>query len=74
MKRGDGNKRKRKNPRRVYPVPGQVDPVKKQQNRDARTEANEDIKRDGEFAAGGRNDDLDEGESARLGQENTDLM
>ena len=61
-------------PRRVYPVPGQVDPVKKQQNRDAGTEANEDIKRDGEFAARRRNDDLDEGESARLGQENTDLM
>lgn len=43
-------------------------------NREAYREAEKDIETDPDLSAGSPNDDLDEGESARLGEDKTDLV
>lgn len=43
-------------------------------NIDAHDEALSDIEEDPDFSAGSPNDDLDEGETARLGEDKTDLV
>jgi len=40
----------------------------------AHEQAEKDIERDPDFSSHSRNDDLDEGESARLGENKTDLV
>ena len=50
-----------------HPLPGQISPEQKEQNINAHNEAEKDITGDAEFTAHNVNDDLDEGESARLG-------
>ena len=40
----------------------------------AHEEAEKDMEEDAEFTASSPNDDLDEGETARLGEEHTDLI
>lgn len=57
-----------------HPLPGEISREQKQQNINARTQAEEDMNSDAEFTAHSKNDDLDEGESARLGEQNTDLV
>jgi hypothetical protein len=57
-----------------YPLPGEISPKQRQQNINAHQQADKDISDDAELTAHNKNDDLDEGETARLGEENTDLV
>jgi len=54
-------------------LPGQTKPEQSRQNTNAHERAEKDMADDAEFVANNKNDDLDEGETARLG-ENTDLV
>jgi hypothetical protein len=57
-----------------YPLAGEISPKQKELNINARKEADKDMMEDADFTAHSKNDDLDEGETARLGEENTDLV
>jgi len=71
MKRNGKNKKdKNKKARHENPLPGEINAEQKKQNRLAAEEANKDINKDPEFTAHSKNDDLDEGEAARLGEKN----
>ena len=77
MKRDKKNKetgKRNKKPHHEYPLPGEISPEQKQKNANAHQEADKDMMDDAEFTAHSKNDDLDEGETARLGEENTDLV
>jgi len=56
-----------------HALPGQITHDQKKKDQNARKEAEEDMEDDKELTAHSPNDDLDEGETARLG-ENTDLI
>jgi len=74
MKRKSEKKRKQgKTGHHDYPLPGQISPEQTRQNANAHEQAEKDMADDAEFVAHNKNDDLDEGETARLG-ENTDLI
>lgn len=57
-------------------VPGDIAARRDRSNslRAAHDQAEKDIENDPEFSAHSPNDDLDEGETARLGEEHTDLI
>ena len=75
MKRKEKNKlNKNKQGHHEYPLPGEISSEQRKQNSDARQQADKDIVDDAELTAHNKNDDLDEGETARLGEENTDLV
>ncbi len=75
MKRKEKNKlTKSQKGHHEYPLPGEISPEQKKQNTDARQEADKDMVDDAELTAQSKNDDLDEGETARLGEGNTDLV
>ena len=75
MKRKEKNKGGRsKKGHHEYPLPGEISPQQKELNIKARNEADKDMTDDADFTAQSKNDDLDEGESARLGEEKTDLV
>ena len=75
MKRKEKNKQgKSKEGHHEYPLPGEISSEQKQQNISAHQQADKDMIDDAEFTAQSKNDDLDEGETARLGEENTDLV
>ena len=73
MKRKEKNKPAKKKSHHEYPLPGEIDPDQKQRNKNALQQADKDMIDDAELTAHSKNDDLDEGETARLG-ENTDLV
>ena len=56
------------------PLPNEISPKEKQQAVAAHDEAEKDMEQDAELTAQSPNDDLDEGETARLGDERTDLV
>ena len=60
--------------RHEHPLPGEISPEQKQRNAEALAQAEEDMTDDADFTAQSRNDDLDEAESARLGDGKTDLI
>ena len=70
------NKRPRKNKRngQEHPSPGEINAEDKERNANARLQADKDMVDDAELTAHNKNDDLDEGETARLGEEKTDLI
>jgi len=68
------NKKITKTGHHEYPLPGEINADQKRQNKNAHQQADRDISNDAEFTAQSKNDDLDEGESARLGDERTDLV
>jgi hypothetical protein len=75
MKRDKKDKEvKNQRDKHQYPLPGEISSVQKQRNVDAHREAERDIANDVEFSAHHPNDDLDEGETARLGEDRTDLV
>ncbi|HEV8285415.1 MAG TPA: hypothetical protein VGQ09_13955 [Chitinophagaceae bacterium] len=75
MKRNKKTKRSQiKKGHHEYPLPGQISPEQKQKDLNAHQQADKDMIDDAEFTAHNKNDDLDEGETARLGEENTDLV
>jgi hypothetical protein len=63
--------RKNKQPkgRHEHPLRGEIPASQKKQNTDAHQQAEEDMFNDAELTANNPNDDLDEGESARLGDD-----
>ena len=66
--------RKSKKSHRENPLPGEITPKQKKENASALKEAEKDMNNDPEFTAHSKNDDLDEGETARLGEDKTDLV
>ncbi len=75
MKRKEKNKRSTsKKGHHEYPLPGEIAPEQKKQNTNAHQQADKDMIDDAELTAHSKNDDLDEGETARLGEDNTDLV
>lgn len=75
MKRKTENKKARsKTAHHEYPLPGEINPEQKERNAMAHQQADKDMTNDAEFTAGNKNDDLDEGEAARLGEGKNDLI
>ena len=75
MKRNKKKKESQnKKGRHEHPLPGEISPEQKQRNTKAHQQAEDDMVDDAEFTAHSRNDDLDEGESARLGEDQTGLI
>jgi hypothetical protein len=69
------NKRNLKDkPGHENPLPGEIDNNQKKKNTNAHQQADKDMIDDAELTAHNPNDDLDEGETARLGEEDTDLV
>ncbi|HEV8506894.1 MAG TPA: hypothetical protein VGQ53_15895 [Chitinophagaceae bacterium] len=66
--------RKGKKPHHENPLPGEISPKERKENADALQQADKDINNDAEFTAHSKNDDLDEGETARLGEGKNDLV
>ena len=60
--------------RHEHPLPGQIPQHQKELNREAHDEAVKDIVDDKELVAKSPNDDLDEGETARLGDDVSDII
>ena len=60
--------------RHENPLPQEISPQQKAQTEAAHEEALEDIAADAELSAHSPNDDLDEGETARLGEGKNDLV
>lgn len=56
-----------------HPLPHEISDEQRKLNLSAHDEADKDMEEDAELNASSPNDDLDEGESARLGEE-TDLI
>jgi hypothetical protein len=56
-----------------YPLPGEISKEQKRKNTNALHEAEKNMQQDAELTAKNKKDDLDEGELARLG-ENNDLV
>ena len=59
--------------RHEHPLPGEISSEERKLAETAHTTADKDMADDAELTAGSPNDDLDEGESARLGGQ-TDLI
>jgi len=57
-----------------HPLPSEINREEKTQASRAHDEAERDMENDAELTAHSPNDDLDEGESARLGEDRTDLV
>jgi hypothetical protein len=74
MKRNKNiREQKVKRGRHQHPLAGDISTEQRRRNAEAHQQADEDMTEDAEFTAH-KNDDLDEGESARLGEDKTDLI
>jgi hypothetical protein len=62
---------KGKKPHHENPLPGDITPKERKENANALQQADKDMNNDAEFTAHSKNDDLDEGETARLGENNS---
>ena len=60
--------------RQEHTLPNEISTKEKDQSLAAHNEAEKDMENDVELSAQSPNDDLDEGESARLGEDKTDLV
>lgn len=69
-----GNKKSTRGRRSDAREVNNVDPDSKEKVAAAHDQAEEDIQQDAEFSSHSPNDDLDEGETARLGEDKTDLV
>jgi len=72
--KSNNKSRKGKKPHHENPLPGQISAPERKQNADALRQADKDMNEDAEFTARSKNDDLDEGETARLGEGKNDLV
>ena len=57
-----------------HPLPQEISNEQRQLNESAHMQADRDIEEDAELSAQSPNDDLDEGESARLGEDVSDII
>lgn len=60
--------------RHEHPLRQEISNTERKQAEKAHNEAIHDIEEDAELSAHSPNDDLDEGETARLGEDKTDLV
>lgn len=60
--------------RHEHPLPQEISDEQRHSNEQALQEAMHDIDEDPDLSVHSPNDDLDEGESARLGENSTDLI
>jgi hypothetical protein len=77
MKRNEKNREqkiKQGRSRHQHPLAGDISSDQRRRNSLAHQQADEDMKEDADFTSQHKNDDLDEGESARLGEDRTDLV
>jgi hypothetical protein len=65
---------KKQNDKHQHPLQGEIPREQKRQNANAHHQAEHDMMDDAEFIAPHPTDDLDEGETARLGEDRTDLV
>jgi hypothetical protein len=65
---------KDQSPRHENPLPREINEQQKKQAASAHDQAEKDIESDAEFSAHSPNDDLDEGESARLGEDLSNII
>jgi hypothetical protein len=65
--------RKSKKPHHENPLPGDITTKQRKENANALQQADKDMNSDIEFTSHSKNDDLDEGETARLGEDKNDL-
>lgn len=67
-------KDKREQGRHENPLPHEIKPKEKEQAKDAHIAADRDMEEDAELTAQNPNDDLDEGETAQLGEGSNPLI
>jgi hypothetical protein len=60
--------------RHEHPLPNEISRQEKDKAIQAHNEAEKDMNEDVELTAHNPNDDLDEGETARLGEDTTDIL
>lgn len=60
--------------RHEHPLPHEISSAEQKTAIAAREQAEKDMEKDAELTASNPNDDLDEGETARLGEEQTGLV
>lgn len=60
--------------RHVHPLPNEISKKEKEKNREAHEQAENDMNEDAELTAHNPNDDLDEGETARLGENTEEII
>ena len=60
--------------RHEHPLPGEISNQDKEKAIEAHEEAEKDMNEDAELTAHNPNDDLDEGETARLGEDTGDII
>lgn len=60
--------------RHEHPLPKEISEEQKKQYKAAHDQALSDIDKDADLSIHSPNDDLDEGETARLGEDHTDLV
>ena len=72
--KGKLRENKNKKGRHEHPLPGEIKPEDKKKNEAALGQAQEDISNDADLSINNKNADLDEGETARLGEEKTGLI
>lgn len=71
--RNNSNRNNQKG-RHEHPLPDEISKQEKQKAMQAHEDAEKDMNEDAELTAHSPNDDLDEGETARLGEDNTDIV
>jgi hypothetical protein len=74
MKPGNRAPDKPEKGRHEHPLPDEISSKERKQAAAAHEEAEKDMDNDAELSAHSPNDDLDEGETARLGEEKTDMI
>jgi len=60
--------------RHEHPLPQEISNSEKEKSIEAHDEAEKDMDEDAELTAHSPNDDLDEGETARLGEDTSDII
>jgi len=63
------DKKQQEQSRHEHPLSKQISDAQRDQNQRAHDDAERDMEQDAELSASSANDDLDEGESARLGED-----
>jgi hypothetical protein len=74
MKPGNGNKDRDQQGRHEHPLPNEISRQEKEKAIQSHEEAEKEMSEDAELTAHNPNDDLDEGEAARLGEDTGDII
>lgn len=74
MQKRNENTSRSEQGRHGHPLPNEISKQDKDRSMQAHDEAEKDIEEDAELSAHSPNDDLDEGEAARLGEDTGDII